>query len=109
METGTSRGYDIAPAAFWLVRVFDLGFAVPLGLVSIYLLWVRPEKAYPVQFLFYGFFLTQIIAVLAMAVMMYINNDPTFDFASSAIFVLLCLIIAFGFIYINSNYRLKKR
>ncbi|MBP7706588.1 MAG: hypothetical protein KA243_05000 [Candidatus Aminicenantes bacterium] len=36
--TGTSRGYDIAPAAFWLVRVFDLGFSIPLGLVSVYLL-----------------------------------------------------------------------
>jgi len=26
MQTGTARAYDIAPTAFWLVRVFDLDF-----------------------------------------------------------------------------------
>ncbi len=47
MATGTTRAYDIAPTAFWLVRVFDLGFSMPLGLISVYLLWARPDKAYP--------------------------------------------------------------
>jgi hypothetical protein len=109
IETGTARAYDIAPGAFWLVRVFDLGFSIPLGLISIYMLWVRPEKAYPVQYLFYGFFLTQLTAVLAMAFMMYINNDPTFEWNSSLIFVVLCLIVVSGFVYINKSYRLKAR
>ncbi|MCX5841794.1 MAG: hypothetical protein NTY16_10165, partial [Deltaproteobacteria bacterium] len=35
MAKGTTRGYDIAPTAFWLVRVFDLGFTIPLGLLSV--------------------------------------------------------------------------
>lgn len=109
INTGTSRGYEIAPGAFWLVRVFDLGFSIPLGLISIYLLWVRPDKAYPVQYLFYGFFITQLTAVLAMAIMMYINNDPTFEWASSVLFLVLGLIVISGFVYINRNYRLKTR
>lgn len=109
IETGTSRAYDIAPAAFWLVRTIDLGFCIPLGLISIYLLWVRPEKAYPVQYLFYGFFITQLTAVLGMAAVMYINHDPTFEWSSSAIFIALYIIVISGFVYINKNYRLKAR
>jgi len=109
IATGTSRAYDIAPAAFWLVRTIDLGFCIPLGLMSVYLLWTRPEKAYPIQYLFYGFFLTQITAVLSMAAVMFIKHDPTFELASSAVFVALALIVVFGFVYINKNYRLKTR
>ena len=109
MQTGTARGYDIAPGAFWLVRTIDLGFCIPLGFISIYLLWTRPEQAYTLQYLFYGFFLTQVIAVLAMAGVMYVKSDPTFDAASSLIFVILSLIIVGGFVFINRNYRLKAR
>ena len=32
--------------------------SIPLGLVSVYLLWARPNRAYPVVCLFYGFFFT---------------------------------------------------
>ncbi len=109
IETGTSRAYEIAPAAFWLVRTIDLGFCIPLGLISIYLLWVRPEKAYPVQYLFYGFFITQLTAVLGMALVMFINHDPTFEVTSSVVFIILYIIVITGFLYINRNYRLKAR
>jgi hypothetical protein len=76
IKTGTTRGYDLAPTAFWLVRVFDLGFSMPLGLISVYLLWARPDKAYPVICLFYGFFFTQILAVNAMGWMMFLTAEP---------------------------------
>src|ERR1035437_8861659 len=55
ISTGTTRAYDIAPTSFWVIRIFDLGFSIPLGLISVYLLWTRPDTTYPIQFMFYGF------------------------------------------------------
>ncbi|MDZ4182576.1 MAG: hypothetical protein U1B83_06850, partial [Candidatus Cloacimonadaceae bacterium] len=57
-QTGTSRGYDMAPTAFWLVRTFDLGFSIPLAFISVYLLWTRPQTTFAIQMLLYGFFVT---------------------------------------------------
>ena len=104
IATGTTRGYDIAPAAFWLVRVFDLGFSMPLGLISVYLLWARPDKAYPVICLFYGFFFTQIVAVNAMGWAMFLKKDPLFLWRDLVVFTVLALIVAFGFFYVRRNY-----
>ena len=105
IATGTTRAYDIAPTTFWLVRVFDLGFSMPLGLISVYLLWARPDKAYPVICLFYGFFFTQIVAVNAMGWTMFLRKDPTFLMRDLVVFTVLALIIAFGFFYVRRNYR----
>jgi hypothetical protein len=105
ISTGTARGYDIAPTAFWLVRVFDLGFSIPLGLVSVYLLWARPDKAYVVICLFYGFFFTQIVAVNAMGWMMFLKKDPTFLMRDLLVFSVLALLIFFGFFYVRRNYK----
>jgi len=105
IATGTTRGYDIAPTAFWLVRVFDLGFSMPLGLISVYLLWARPNKAYPIICLFYGFFFTQIIAVNAMGWVMFLKHDPTFLMRDLVVFSILALIIFFGFFYVRRNYK----
>jgi hypothetical protein len=104
ISTGTTRGYDIAPTAFWLIRVFDLGFSMPLGLISVYLLWARPDKAYPVICLFYGFFFTQIVAVNAMGWAMFLKKDPLFLMRDLVVFTVLALIIAFGFFYVRRNY-----
>jgi len=106
-KTGMTRGYDIAPTAFWLVRTFDLGFTIPLGLISIYLLWVRPQSSYPIQFMFYGFFFTMIIAVNAMGIMMLIKNDPTFLWRDLLVFLSLAIIIFIGFVYIMKNYKVN--
>ena len=105
MATGTARGYDIAPAAFWLVRVFDLGFTIPLGLISVYLLWARPGTSFPVQFMFYGFFLTMIIAVDTMGIIMFLKADPTFLLRDLIVFIILGLIVSVGFFYILRNYK----
>ena len=107
ISTGTARGYDIAPTAFWLVRIFDLGFTVPLGLISVYLLWVRPNTSFQVQFMFYGFFLTMIIAVNAMGIMMFLKNDPTFLMRDLLVFLSLALIVFTGFFYILKNYKIN--
>jgi len=105
IATGTTRGYDIAPAAFWLVRVFDLGFTIPLGLVSIYLLWARPASSFPIQFMFYGFFCTMIVAVNAMGITMLVNKDPLFLWRDLAVFLILGVIVFAGFFYILKNFR----
>ena len=105
IATGTARGYDIAPTAFWLIRVFDLGFSIPLGLVTIYLLWARPGRAYPIICLFYGFFFTQIVAVNAMGWMMFVKHDPTFLWRDLVVFSALAVIILFGYFYIRRNFR----
>lgn len=105
ISTGTTRAYDIAPTAFWVVRIFDLGFSIPLGFISVYLLWVRPNTSYPIQFMFYGFFLTMIIAVNAMGLVMFLKNDPTFMMRDLIVFMILAMIIFVGFIYIIRNYK----
>ena len=105
MTTGTTRAYDIAPTAFWVIRIFDLGFTIPLGFISIYLLWVRPNTTYPIQLMFYGFFLTMIIAVDTMGIMMFVKNDPTFMIRDLIVFLILALIIFTGFLYILRNYK----
>jgi len=107
MASGTTRGYDIAPAAFWLVRVFDLGFTIPLGLISVYLLWARPAASYPIQFMFYGFFLTMIVAVDTMGIIMFLKRDPTFLMRDLAVFLILGAIVFAGFFYILRGYKVK--
>jgi hypothetical protein len=107
ISTGTTHAYDIAPTAFWIIRIFDLGFSIPLGFISVYLLWVRPNTTYPVQFMFYGFFLTMIIAVNAMGFVMLLNNDPTFMIQDLIVFLILALIIIIGFVYVLRNYKTK--
>ena len=107
MSTGTTRAYDLVPTAFWVIRIFDLGFTIPLGFISIYLLWVRPNTTYPIQFMFYGFFLTMIIAVNAMGIVMFLKNDPTFMIKDLIVFLILALIIFTGFFYVTRNYKIK--
>jgi len=105
IATGTTRGYDIAPAAFWLVRVFDLGFTIPLGLISVYLLWTRPASSFPIQCMFYGFFCTMIVAVNAMGVTMLVNKDPMFLWRDLSVFLILGVIVFAGFFYILKNFK----
>jgi len=105
---GTARGYDLAPAAFWLVRCFDLGFSIPLGFISLYLLWLRPQTTFPVQMLLYGFFLSMSVVVNAMGWVMMINHDPAADPMGNIVFVILMLISFFGYFYILRGYGKKK-
>ena len=105
IQTGTTPGYNEAPAGFWTIRFLDLGFTIPVGLISVYLLWTRPTETYSVQFMFYGFFITMISAVNAMGIMMFLNNDPLFTVGSMAVFMILALIVFTGFIFIIKNFK----
>lgn len=107
IKTGSTRGYEIAPTAFWLVRVFDLGFSIPLGLLSVYLLWTRAARAYPLIYMVYGFFFTQILAVNAMGWMMFVKQDPAFIMRDLIVFTGLALVIIFGFIFVRKNYQVQ--
>jgi hypothetical protein len=105
MARGTTRAYDIAPAAFWTVRVFDLGFTIPLGLVSVYLLWTRPASSFPVQFMFYGFFTTMVTAVVTMGAIMGLQHDPTFLWRDLIVFLVLGVLVFAGFFYVLRNFK----
>ena len=105
MHTGTTRGYEASPLAFWLVRYFDLGFTIPLGFLSIYLLWSRPVSGFPIQLLFYGFFLNMGLAVNAMGLAMYLFEDPNWTIESTVVFAVLLLIISAGFALILTRGR----
>ncbi len=107
LSTGSTNAYEIAPTAFWVIKIFDLGFSIPLGFISVYLLWTRPSTTFPVQILFYGFFITMIIAVDAMGFVMFLNNDPTLKTEHLIVFSILALIIFSGFIYILRNFRIR--
>ncbi|NOU48122.1 MAG: hypothetical protein HOO86_13825 [Bacteroidales bacterium] len=97
-----SVSYEQSPVLFWVIRYFDLGLSIPLGLLSVYLLWTRPNSAISVQLLFYGFFITTITAVCSMGFLMYLDHAPDFSISVLAVFMVLALIVYAGFIFIMS-------
>jgi len=109
MNSGTTRAYEAVPTAFWLIRIFDLGFTIPLGFLSLYLLWTRPNETYAVQFLFYGFFLTMITAVNSMGWVMFFKQDPFFLLRDMSVFSGLWIIVFGGFIFVLRNYQQPAR
>lgn len=68
--------YAAAPTVFWTIRYLDLGISIPLGFMALYLLVSKPQRAYPLVLLFFGFFITTGTAVNVMALVMVLNNDP---------------------------------
>lgn len=104
MSSNYPVSYGQNPVLFWVIRYLDLGFTIPLGLLSVYLLWTRPDSAFPVQLLFYGFFITTVTAVCSMGFLMYIDNAPDFSFAGLLVFLALAVIVFTGFIYIMRVY-----
>jgi hypothetical protein len=88
-----------------VVRLFDLGITIPLGLVGVYLLWTRPRTGFPLQLLFYGFFITQVTAVLAMAGFQIAARDPTAQVSAAALFACIALLVYGGFLFITRTTR----
>lgn len=107
--TGTSRSYNEAPTAFWLVRYFDLGFSIPLLLISTYLLWTRASSSLSMQMLSYGFFITMAASVNSMGFMMLVNRDKTASIAQQGFFILLGIVVLTGYLYILRNRRLESK
>ncbi len=104
IKSGSSPAYDENPTVFWVIKSFDLGFVIPLGFISLYLLWTRADQAAGILFLFYGFFISMGVAVNAMGISMLINDDPQFDSSGLVIFICLLLIAAFGYLVILRKY-----
>jgi hypothetical protein len=68
--------YSAAPTSFWVIRYLDLGISIPVGFIALFMMLSRPERAYRLVLLFFGFFVTTATAVNAMAIMQLLNNDP---------------------------------
>ena len=95
-----SGSYLNAPVAFWMVRFMDLGITIPLGFLGMYLLLTRPEKAYALVLLFFGFFVTMGTSVTAMGLVMFFNHDPEAQAGALVIFPLLTLMAWAGLLYL---------
>jgi len=110
MSSNYPASYGQNPVLFWVIRYLDLGFTIPLGFLSVYLLWTRPDTAFPIQLLFYGFFMTTVTAVCSMGFLMYLDNAPDFSFGGLLVFLSLAVIVFTGFVfimkvYLKSNYK----
>jgi len=105
VQTGAAIGYREAPAGFWTIRMFDLGFTVPFGLLSVYLLWTRPDTTCAIQYMFYGFFITMLAAVNSMAVVMLLKKDNDFMPGTMVLFVALLVVVLSGFVFVHKRYK----
>jgi hypothetical protein len=72
-----SEAYLDAPSAFWIVRIVDLGFLVPLMLATSVGLWRSHPTAIKAAYGLTTFLTLQAAAVLAMAAVMAWRQDPT--------------------------------
>lgn len=95
-----SGSYGNAPVAFWAVRFMDLGVTIPLGFLGMYLLLTRPERAYALVLLFFGFFVTMGTSVTAMGLVMFLNHDPEAQAGALVIFPLLTIMSWAGLLYL---------
>lgn len=95
-----SGSYVASPVAFWAVRIMDLGLSIPLGFLGMYLLLRRPERAYALVLLFFGFFMTTGTSVNTMALVMVLNHDPSVQAGSLVIFPLLGIMAWAGLLYL---------
>ena len=97
----TSTGsYSATPVGFWAVRFMDLGITIPLGFLGLFLLISKPERAYPLVLLFFGFFVTLGTSVCAMAVMMVVRSDPTVQPGGLVVFPALAIMAWGGLLYL---------
>jgi hypothetical protein len=92
--------YSQTPTLWWTVRYLDLGFTIPLGFLSLFLLLTKPKKAYSLVLLFFGFFITLGTAVLSMAIMMTIHDDPQAQPGALPVFAMLAILSWVGLLYL---------
>ncbi|MCG7844186.1 MAG: hypothetical protein MIO90_01990 [Methanomassiliicoccales archaeon] len=94
--------YSEASNAFWVIRYLDLGVCVPLGFLALFMLMSRPEKAYGMLLLFFGFLITMAATVNTMAIVQLLNDDPAVAAMGSglAIFPVLLALMLIGLFYL---------
>jgi hypothetical protein len=69
--------YADAPGAFWLVRIVDLGFIIPMCLATGVGLWRDSAIAIKAAYGVLAFMTLQASSVLAMGTIMIWRGDPT--------------------------------
>ena len=57
--------------------------------------------------MFYGFFLTMIVAIDTMGIIMFLKDDSTFLLRDLIVFLILGRIVFVGFFYILRNFKTK--
>lgn len=98
-----SGEYLASPTAFWTVRYFDLGITIPIGFIALLLLLSKPQKAYPILLLFFGFFITLGTSVNVSALLLVLNNDASISGSGAGglvIFPILGFLTYGGFFYL---------
>jgi len=105
ITTGNTSGgeYLAAPTAWWVVRYFDLGITIPVGIIALLLLLSKPKKAYPMILLFFGFFITLGTSVNASAILLVANRDPSVSGSGAGglvIFPVLGILAYAGLFYL---------
>jgi hypothetical protein len=107
----TSGGeYLATPTSWWVVRFFDLGITIPVGVIALLLLLSKPKKAYPIILLFFGFFITLGTSVNASAIILVMNNDPSVSGSGAGglvIFPVLGILAYAGLFYLIKD-KLKR-
>jgi glucan phosphoethanolaminetransferase (alkaline phosphatase superfamily) len=92
--------YSAAPTSFWTIRYLDLGISIPVGFIALFMLLSKPERAYSLVLLFFGFFVTTATAVNAMAVMQLLNNDPAAQSLGPGIAIFAVLgVLSYSLLY----------
>ena len=77
LSQADALAYDESPTAFWVVRIVDLGFIVPLAIWSGFGLWRGWSSAAKAATGVAAFLTLQAVAVLTMGVVMVVRGDPT--------------------------------
>ncbi|HME51715.1 MAG TPA: hypothetical protein VKM55_05820 [Candidatus Lokiarchaeia archaeon] len=99
----TDGSYLAAPTSFWVVKYFDLGITIPVGIIALLLLLSKPKIAYPLILLFFGFFITLATSVNASAIILVINKDPSISGSGAGglvIFPVLAILAYAGLFYL---------
>src|SRR5262245_29161447 len=76
-HTGNAIAYADAPSGFWIVRVVDLGFIVPISIATGVGLLRGSGTAIKAAYGVTAFLVLQAMSVLAMGVIMLVRQDPT--------------------------------
>jgi len=97
--------YADAPSGFWIVRVVDLGFIVPISLATGFGLWRASATAIKAAYGVTAFLVLQATSVLAMGVIMLVRQDPT---ATPTLLVVLApvslgLVVLTAILYASSS------
>ncbi len=89
--------YEADPTLFWMVRLMDLGFVIPLGTATAVALLSRLPVRARLLYAWHGAQTLLVSAVCGMAWMMAIRNDPEAD----PVFLVATTVISVTFIAVG--------